>query len=75
MDLGEVEGGEMVRRFALGVCLGALAVAAGCGGGGGEDSETIKAVVVSTPEVRVMRQSLRLLGEVEAARKAALSFP
>jgi membrane fusion protein (multidrug efflux system) len=65
----------MVRRIALGVFLGALVVVVGCGGRGDEDSETVKAVVVGTPEVRVMRQSLRLLGEVEAAQKAALSFP
>ncbi len=65
----------MTNRLALAWLLGALIVATSCSRGGRGETDTVKSVVVATPRTRTMQASLRLLGEVEAVRKAALSFP
>jgi RND family efflux transporter MFP subunit len=65
----------MTKRIALALLLGALMLVASCSRGRRGETETIKSVVVGTPQARSMRASLRLLGQVDAVRKAALSFP
>lgn len=65
----------MTKRIALALLMGALTLAVSCSRGRRGEAETIKSVVVGTPQTRSMRASLRLLGEVEAVRRAALSFP
>jgi membrane fusion protein (multidrug efflux system) len=65
----------MTKRFAtvLWLAMGVLGVC--CARGARDETETLRSVVINTPEIRVMGLSLLLLGEVEAYRKAALSFP
>ncbi len=65
----------MTKRFALALCVAAAALGVSCARGGRDETESVKSVVVSLPEIMTMRPSLRLLGEVEPFRKAALSFP
>jgi membrane fusion protein (multidrug efflux system) len=65
----------MTKRVALALLVGALTVAAACSRGRRGETEPVKSVVMATPQTRTMQASLRLLGEVEAVRKAALSFP